>query len=213
MAAVPTVCPGLSGGSDQREGGAVVAWRRMLPESSPRIRGRSAERLGAVARESSGRISLTRSSPKSSSAVSVSHAHSHSITPAGNQQQSRTFLKSRRSEHRSGMGKQAKGKAGGSEFGDSGAVAEKPRRVSGIGVAERAEFLVVAGDEGGAGVNAAETSMRRRLMRRQSSVIASDSLMSGRRKQFGAEATEDLLSGIEDAAVVFAAPGDVQQTE
>ncbi len=53
------------------------------------------------------------------------------------------------------MGKESQGQPSGSELGDSVAVAEKPGSVSSIGVAERTELLVVAGDKRRAGANAA----------------------------------------------------------
>ncbi len=74
---------------------------------------------------------------------------------ARNQQQSGTFLQADGGSFGSGVGKQSQRKTGRTEFGDPAAVAEKSGRVSGIGVAERAEFLVVAGDEGRAGADAA----------------------------------------------------------
>ena len=55
--------------------------------------------------------------------------------------------------------------------------------------------------------------MSPRLMRRLSSVMASDSLMSGRENSSAPEVSEDLLRARQDAAVILAAPGDVEQTK
>ena len=43
--------------------------------------------------------------------------------------------------------------------------------------------------------------------------MASDSLISGRRKKFSPEGTEHLLGGREDVLIVFAPPGHVKQTK
>src|ERR1700679_2290120 len=52
------------------------------------------------------------------------------------------------------MGKKAERQAGSNQFGDAGAVAEKAGAVSGVGVTEGAEALVIAADEAGAGADA-----------------------------------------------------------
>jgi hypothetical protein len=85
--------------------------------------------------------------------------------------------------------------------------------VSRIGVAECAELLVVAGHEGGAGANSAgglndgaihaETELRHGVG--FVDIRASEELRS--------EIAEDLLGGIENAAVVLAASGDVEHTD
>ncbi len=43
--------------------------------------------------------------------------------------------------------------------------------------------------------------------------MASDSLMSGREKSSVPNVAEDFLRGSEDAAVILAAPGDIEQAE
>src|ERR1700721_2044405 len=53
------------------------------------------------------------------------------------------------------MGKKAERQAGSSQFGDAGVVAKKAGAVSGVGVTEGAEALVIAADEPGAGADAA----------------------------------------------------------
>src|SRR5258708_19874375 len=51
------------------------------------------------------------------------------------------------------MGEKTKRQAGGSDFHDSSAVAEKPRSVAGIAIAERAQFFVIAAEECGTGTD------------------------------------------------------------
>jgi hypothetical protein len=85
--------------------------------------------------------------------------------------------------------------------------------VSRIGVAKCAELLVVAGHEGGTGANSAgglndgaidaETELRHGIG--FVDIRASEELCS--------EIAEDFLGGIENAAVILAASGDVEHTD
>ena len=81
----------------------------------------------------------------------VTLAGNHS---AGNQQQRGIFLKGHGGSIASGVGEESQREASRTEFDDAGMVAEQSWCVSGVGVADGAELLVVAGDESGTGVDA-----------------------------------------------------------
>ena len=111
-----------------------------------------------------------------------------------------------------GVGEKSQREASGAEFGDAIAVAEKAGSVSRIGVAERAELLVVAGHKGGTGANSAGGF-------NDGAIDAKAELSHGvgfvdirASEEFGSESAEDLLRGIENLAVVLAAAGDVEHT-
>jgi len=85
--------------------------------------------------------------------------------------------------------------------------------VSGVGIAERAKFLVVAGDKGGTGVNAAAdvdelaVDVKTKFRHRVGFVDV------GRRKQLGTQRAKDFLRSNEEIAVFIAPPGDVKQAD
>ena len=139
-----------SGGPYQRQGGAVIAEGASRAELARGIQDRGAQSLrllhGAPARSLLDPLQAEFLEWLFLAAAALDHS-------AGNQQQSRTFLQADGWSVSSRMGKQSQRKAGGAELGDSCAVAEQTRSVSGIGVAERSEFLVVAGDKRRAGMN------------------------------------------------------------
>ncbi len=62
------------------------------------------------------------------------------------------------------VGEESERETSRAEFSDSGAVTEKGGRVSGVGVAQCSELLVVTGNEGRTGVDTADTSISLRLM-------------------------------------------------
>jgi hypothetical protein len=71
---------------------------------------------------------------------------------AGDQQQSSILGQGNGRSVTGNVGEESKRQAGRTEFSDPAAVAQKSGRVSGVGVAESAEFLVIAADECGARV-------------------------------------------------------------
>jgi hypothetical protein len=141
-------------------------------------------------------------------AVSVSIALNHA---SRNQEQRGSFRKSDGGSLAGGMGKQAEREAGGGKLRDTGAVVEKRGGMSGIGIAEGAKFLVVAGDESGTGVNAAAdvdklaVDVKTKFSHRVGFVDV------GRRKQLGTQSAKDFLRGNKEIAVFIAPPGNVQQ--
>src|SRR5215469_15804286 len=111
------------------------------------------------------------------------------------------------------MGKQTKRKACGTELGDATGVTKKGRRVSGVGVAQGAELLVIAGKESGAGVGAT-TDFEEASINVEAEFCHGIGLIdvSGG-EEFSADGAEDLLRGAEDVAVFLAAPGDIEQAD
>ena len=72
---------------------------------------------------------------------------------ARDQQQSSTFLQPMVGASVVAWEKSPRGKPVEAELDNAAAVAQKCRRVSGIGVAKRAELFVIAADEGRAGMD------------------------------------------------------------
>jgi hypothetical protein len=82
--------------------------------------------------------------------------------------------------------------------------------MSSIAVAERAEFLVVAPDEGRAGADAAGGLNDRAIYAKTEFSHGPRFVDVGAGKEFGPELAKDFLRGGQDAAVILAAPGHVE---
>jgi hypothetical protein len=85
--------------------------------------------------------------------------------------------------------------------------------MSGVGVTERTELLVVAADEGGTGANAAGGLNDRAIDAKAEFGHGFGFVDVGAREEFNAKLAEDFLSCGEDASVIFAAPGNIEQTK
>ncbi len=132
---------------------------------------------------------------------------------ARNQQQSRTSFHADGGSFGSGVRKQSQGQAAGTEIGDAVLIAKQSWRVSGVGIAERAELLVIAGEKGGARPDAGGTFD-------DGAIDAKAKFRHGvrfvdvpAREQLRSEVAKDSLRGSEDVAVVLAASGDVEQSK
>ena len=133
--------------------------------------------------------------------------------PVRNQQQGRTFLETHSGGIAGRVGKESKWQSGGAEFGDSRGITKKAGRVSGVGVAEGPELLMVAAEKSRTGMHSLgevnEAAIEPEIE------FAHDLGFINVRpgEEFGARGAENLLCDIEDAAVVFASSGYVEQAE
>lgn len=113
----------------------------------------------------------------------------------------------------SGMGKEAEGKSGGWQIGDSRAVADEAGSVSCVGVAKRPELFVVAGDEGGAGMDPT-ADIDEAAIQAQAEFghrIGFVDVWTG--EELHARGAEDFLRVVENETVVVAASGDIEQSD
>jgi len=131
----------------------------------------------------------------------------------GDEQQDCTFFQADGRGLAGGVRKESQWKSGGSKFGDSSVIAEKGGSVPAIGVAEGAELFVIAADEGRAGVDAL-ADVDQSAIEAEAEVGHGFGFVDiGAREGLCPNAAEDLLRGDEDAAVVLAASGDVEQAD
>ena len=99
------------------------------------------------------------------------------------------------------------------KFGNAGVVAQKSRRVPGVGIAERAEPFVVAAEECGAGVNARRGFHDSAIEPKTERDHGFGFVDVGRRKEFGSEGAEDILRGRQNLLIVLAASGNIEQAK
>ena len=183
---------------------------RFAAEVAHGLQDRGAELLGAAG---GGRLEKLFDGPQTEFLAAlfvVALAFDHS---ARDEQQSRTFFHGHSGSVGSGVGKESEGQASGGEFGDSFGIAEKAGRMSGVGVAEGSELLVVAGDEGGARANAAGSLDNRAIDAKAKFSHGLGFVDVGAREELSTKVAEDLLSCGQDAAVILAAPGHVEQAK
>jgi hypothetical protein len=111
------------------------------------------------------------------------------------------------------VGEESEGETCGAQLSDSRCVAEKGRSMSGIGIAQRSELLVVTGNEGRTRVDATAHID-------QPSVDPEAQFGHGigfvdvrRRKKLESDSSEDFLGSDQEAAVVLASAGNVEQPD
>ena len=132
---------------------------------------------------------------------------------AGDQEESGASFKGDDAGVGGGVGEQTEGEPGGIEFLDASAVAEEPGNVTGVGVAEGAEYLVIAGDEGGAGTNSAggiDQATIEEVVEFRHGIGFVD---VGTGEELASGVAEDLLSSDEEMAVVLTASSDVEEAD
>lgn len=133
--------------------------------------------------------------------------------PAGNEQKSCAFFQADRRGLAGGMREEAQGKSGRGKLGYSSFVANQARGVAGIRITERAEFLVIAGNESGARMDAA-AYIDQSTIEPQAKVGHGVGFVDiGFRKKFQSRRTENLLSVDEDVAIILARSGDIEESD
>src|SRR5580658_7023417 len=188
-----------SGGAHQGQGGAVVAPGRVATKSVGCIQDGSAQVASAA-----GRGGLE----KLLDVFEIESLAGRSVVPravdysARNQQQRGAFLHADGRSVAGGVGEESERQAGRSEFGDAAMVAKKAGCVSGIGVAECAELLVIAGDEGGAGVNGFGVVDESAIDAKTELGHGIGFIHVGMREKLGSGVAKDLLCDCEDRAVL-----------
>ena len=90
---------------------------------------------------------------------------------------------------------------------------QKGGGVSGIGVAESTVFFVIAGNEGGTGVNAAADIDEAAVDVKAEFGHGVGLVDIERSEEFGPEGAKHILGGNQEAAVVFTASADIQQAD
>src|SRR5579863_2492991 len=128
-----------------------------------------------------------------------------------NQQKGGAFLDTYRRSIAGGMGKKPKRQAGSRQFGNPGVVAKKPGAMSGVGVAEGAEALVVAADKGWAGTHTAGHVHDAAVEPQAEFGHGLGFVDIQLAEQIASQLAKDFLRGGENGLVVLAASGDVEQ--
>lgn len=111
------------------------------------------------------------------------------------------------------MGEKTEGKPGRSKFGDSGAIPKQSGSVSGIGIAECAEFFVVAREKRRTGVDAAADVDEMAIDIEAKLGHGVGFVDVGAREQLVPAIAEDFLRGGEELAVLLLDSGDVEEAE
>jgi hypothetical protein len=93
------------------------------------------------------------------------------------------------------------------------AIAEKTRRVSGVGVAKSSELLVVTADEGGTGVDAMRGVDESPIEAKTQFCHGLGLVDVGARKKLSSKVVKDLLCGAEEGEVIFTASGNIEQAK
>ena len=204
------VAPVESGCPHQSQGGSVVAQGRSGAELADRIQDRGAKCFGSTGRSGEEKMLDSFQAEFSGGFVAVGATFDHS---ARNQQQRGTLRQADSWRFRSGVGKQSQREAGRTELDDSRPVTEKPGRMPGIAITQSTESLVVTRDERRAGMDAAggfddDAIDAMRKLRHGVGFVEIEA-----RKEFPACIAKDFLCGGEKAPRIFAASGDVEQTE
>lgn len=201
---------GKSVGAEQGQRSAVVTLGDFAAEGAGGIQDGRAEIRGAAGRGSLQELLDAVQAEFLGGMFVVTLAGDHS---AGNQQQRGIFLKAYGGSIASGVGEESQREASRTEFDDAGMVAEQSWGVSGVGVAERAELLVVAGDESGTGVDAFAGVDK-------AAIDAKTELRHGirfveirGREQLRSDVAKNMLRGCEDGTIVRAESGHVEQTK
>ena len=111
------------------------------------------------------------------------------------------------------VGEESEGESCGGQFSDSRWVAEKGGGVSGIGVAERSELLVVTGNEGRARVDAAAHINQSTIDPKAQFGHGVGFVDVTRRKQLLPDGAEDFLGSDQKVTVVLAAAGNIEEPD
>src|ERR1700686_225654 len=93
------------------------------------------------------------------------------------------------------------------------AIAEKTRRVSGVGVAKSSELLVVAADEGWTRVDAMGSVDESSIEAKTQFCHGLGFVDVGARKKLRSKVAKDLLCGGEDGEVIFPASSNIEQAK
>src|SRR3989442_6868848 len=111
------------------------------------------------------------------------------------------------------MGKQAERQACGSEFDNSGAVAKKTRSMSGIGVEQGPQLLVVTAEECRAGADDTGGTHDAAIKQVAKFHHGDRFVDAGGGKKIRSLRTKNLLRGRQDASGVLTTTGDIKQAE
>src|ERR1700691_380125 len=111
------------------------------------------------------------------------------------------------------MGKKSERQAGSSQFGDAGVVAETAGAVSGIGVTEGAEALVIAADEPGAGADAARNFHDAAVEPKAEFSHGLGLVEILFAKQVAGQPAKNFLPGVENGLVAFTAGRDIEASQ
>ena len=132
---------------------------------------------------------------------------------ARNQQKDRSFFQGHGGGFAGGVGKKAKGQAGGSEFGNTRAVAKKAGSMPGACITKRAKSFMVTADEGGTGVDACRSFHHAAIEIKTELDHGVGFVDIPPGKQFGPDTTKYFRGGGEDGLVVLAASGNIEQAK
>src|SRR5580704_14895645 len=192
---------GESDGAHQGQGGPVVAQGGFAFEVAYRLQNAGTEQLSTSRRCTLQELSDTLQAefPTGMSVLPLAVDHS-----AGDEQQNGAFFQAHGWSIGGGVGEESERQASRSQVGDPIAVSKEAGRVSGVGVADGAELLVVAGDKGRTRADALRGFQ-------YAAIDAKTKLRHGfgfvdvrTREELSSEVAKDFLCSGKDTAVVLA---------
>ena len=199
-----------SSGTHQGERGLVIALRGFTSEIADRAEDEVAKSLGATDRSALKEIidafqaEFLGGMPVKVLALDYS---------AGNQQQRSAFFQAYGWSFGGGVREKPKRQASRTDLDNSTAITQKTRRMSGVGVAESSELLVVTANEGWTRVDAMGGVDESPIEAKTQFCHGLGFVDIGARKKLSSKVAKDLLCGCEDGEVIFPTSSNIEQAK